>query len=203
MAERAVAVLVFGGGEGRRMGGDKPAKLLLSASLIERALTIARGFGQPIAVGVRHAGQVRTPPEVESVVDAPGLDGPLGSLAAGLRWARERDRQFLLTLPCDAPLLPDDLARRLVLEIGRRQCAVVVPQSGGRLHPACALWRVDAESRVAAYARTGRRSLTGFAAFIGGESVEWRDATPDPFFNVNTPTDLERAAAFVAQPHLE
>ena len=203
MAEGGVAVLVLAGGEGRRIGGDKPLRILAGAPLIDRALRAAHVFGAPVGVGVRNNNQVDAPRDVEKVIDSDGAAGPLASLIAGLHWARARHRALLLTLPCDAPFLPGDLARRLRAQIESANCAAAIPRTGGRRHPACAMWRTSVEDRVADYIATGGRSLNGFAAFVGGEVVDWADASPDPFFNVNTAQDLELAAAFVAQPHLE
>lgn len=197
-------MLVLAGGAGVRMGGAKPERTLGGRRLIDYALDAARGYGGPAAIGARTVAQAPHCDGFGVVVDDAGLEGPLAALAAGLRWARAQGVDFLLTLPCDAPFLPDDLAVRLRSCATRTGSQVVVPASAGRLHPACGLWRTAALEHLPDYIASGRRSLIGFAGHVGLVAEEWAaPAGRDPFFNVNTPADLAHAEAMLAQPHLE
>jgi molybdopterin-guanine dinucleotide biosynthesis protein A len=163
-------VFILAGGEGRRIGGGKPERLLGGMTLIERALRRARDWSDDVRVATGES-------------DVPGIGGPLGGVAAALELGAP-----VLTIPCDMPFLPDDLAARLV---GDRPATLAA--SGGRLHPVCALWRPEAKAGLAAYLATKRRSLTGFAEAVGYEAVEWPIDPIDPFFNVNDEADLARA----------
>jgi molybdopterin-guanine dinucleotide biosynthesis protein A len=180
-----VAILILAGGEGQRIGGDKPLRLLAGRTLLERAIDRARGWSDEVAVAVRSAAQVGEP-GVPILIDPPGLEGPIGGLASALRLGRER----VLTIPCDMPFLPDDLLVRLAAALPNHQAALAA--SGGHVHPVCGLWRTDALARVRGYAASGRRSLIGFAERIGYAGVEWPDG---PFFNVNDPDELALAEA--------
>jgi len=184
-----VAVVILAGGEGSRLGGQKPLKVLAGARLIDRALAHARRWSDLVAVAVREAGQLPGI-DAERIVDDAHIAGPLGGLIAALRFAAERNREFLLTIAADMPFLPPDLLDRLNAEIADRGCAMA--GSAGHLHPVCALWRSSALDRSDAYVESGRRSLKGFAESLGFAEVEW-SAGPDPFFNINSPADLAEA----------
>jgi len=175
-------VVILAGGEGRRIGGDKPARLLGGETLIERAVGIALGWSGDVHI----AGEPAMGLPV--IRDDPAIQGPLGGVAAALRLGRD-----VLTIPCDMPFLPDDLPARL----GDGAQAAAIAESGGRLHPVCALWRARAALGLADYVATGRRSLRGFAAAIGYEAVAWGTAPIDPFFNINDEDDLARAEALL------
>ena len=177
------AILILSGGEGRRIGGGKPLRLLGGRTLLARAVEQAGVWGDTVAVAARDAGQVGEP-GVPVLLDPPGLDGPLGGLASALRL----QSAFVLTIPCDMPFLPPDLPERLALGIGDRGAALAA--SGGHVHPVCGLWRTEALARVRDYAATGRRSLIGLAETIGYAKIEWPDAF---FFNVNSPDELAEA----------
>lgn len=178
-----LAVVILAGGEGRRIGGDKPLRRLGGRTMLERAVERARGWSDEVAIAVRKAGQVGDM-GVPVLIDPPGLEGPLGGLASALRLEREA----VLTIPCDAPFLPDDLPERLAAALAGHSAALAA--SGGRVHPVCALWRTDALAEVRGYAATGRRSLIGFAERVGYVAVEWPEGA---FFNVNSPEDLAEA----------
>lgn len=78
-----LAVLVLAGGEGKRMGGAKPERMLGGRRLIDHAIDAARRYGEQVAIGLRAADQVRAPEGIECVTDQPSIEGPLASLAAG------------------------------------------------------------------------------------------------------------------------
>jgi molybdopterin-guanine dinucleotide biosynthesis protein A len=182
--------IVLAGGESRRMGGAKPLRPFGEGTLVSHALALARGYADDVAVAVRDAGQL-SGLDAPLIVDDPAIEGPLGGLAAALAEARTRGADALLTLPCDAPRLPPDLARRLIAGLEDAPAAVVaMAASGARRHPVCALWLVSALDALPAYLATGARSLWRFAETCGVEDVEWPAEPDDPFANANTPDEL-------------
>ena len=185
-----VAVVILAGGEGRRLGGGKPLRLLGGEQLIDRAVRKARIWSATLAVAVRDAAQVRGS-KVEVIQDRWDVEGPLGGLASALQFALARDCELLLTIPADMPFLPDDLLNRFVAAIADQSC--VLSSSGGHVHPVCSLWNVSAADQLEVYAATGRRSLRGLAEAVGCAVVEWPSEPLDPFFNVNTPEHLAEA----------
>ena len=187
----ALLVAVLAGGEGRRIGGGKPQRRLGGETLLAGALRTARLWSDEVKVVVREADQAG---EAPYLLDDPAIAGPLGGLAAALRHACEHGYEAVLTLPCDAPFVPADLADRLRAAIGSR---ATVAASGGELHPVCALWPAAALDRLDSYLATGRRSLRGFADAVGFLAVEWPPEPFDPFFNINSEEDLLRAEAIL------
>jgi molybdopterin-guanine dinucleotide biosynthesis protein A len=185
-----LAIVVLAGGEGRRMGGEKARRPWGPTTLVGHAVGLARAYGGEVAVAVRDAAQVAGAVEARLLLDDPGIEGPLAGLAAARGFARATGAPRLLTLPCDAPLLPADLAARLQAALAPG-VGVAVAQSDGREHPTCALWRAGALGVLPAYLATGRRSLNGFAAAAGMTTVDWPVDGGDPFANANTLEDLQ------------
>lgn len=183
--------VVLAGGEGRRMGGVKASRVLGGRTLLERALERAKGYADEVAVAVR---EPLTAP-VQTLLDDPALPGPLAGVASALAFAAERGAPAALTVPIDAPFMPDDLAARLAAALSG---GVAVARSGGRLHPVCALWRTGLDAPLRTYAATGRGSLMGLADAVGWTAVDWPAEPLDPFLNINTPQDLARAEALLA-----
>ena len=171
-------VVILAGGEGSRIGGNKPQRLLGGVTLLERALRKARRWSDEVLVAAREGGDIR---------DDPAIEGPLGGVAAALALGGD-----VLTIPCDMPFLPDDLPEWLF-----SRASATLAASGGRLHPVCGLWKAAAREALPAYLGTGRRSLTGFAEAVGYEAVNWPVEPFDLFFNINDEADLARAEAFL------
>jgi molybdopterin-guanine dinucleotide biosynthesis protein A len=171
-------IVILAGGEGRRIGGGKPQRLLGGETLLDRALRRARSWSEEVLVAAREGGEIN---------DDPAIEGPLGGVAAALAAGGD-----MLTIACDMPFLPDDLAARL-----QSDATVTAAASGGHLHPVCALWKAKAREALPAYLATGRRSLIGFAEAAGYGAVEWPTEPFDPFFNINDEADLARAEALL------
>ncbi len=179
----APAVLILAGGEARRMGGEKPLRLLGGRSLLDRAIERAETWSDRVAVAARSVEQVGAPP-VPVLIDAPGIEGPL----AGLASAAWLDRPLVLTIPCDMPFLPQDLLLRLAAQLAGHGAALAA--SGERVHPVCGLWRTEALAEIRRYTASGRRSVMGFAEMIDCATVDWPG---EAFVNVNTPLELAAA----------
>jgi molybdenum cofactor guanylyltransferase len=190
-----LAVVVLAGGDGRRMGGSKPLRVLAGRTLIERAVEQARLWSDLVAVSVREKGQAG-PVAVPEIFDAEG-EGPIAGLAAALRFASDNGAGQLLTIACDMPVLPPNLPDRLTAALTPRRGAVLT-SSGGALHPVCALWRTSALAALPAYRASGRSSLKGFAETLGYAVGEWPVEPHDPFLNVNRPEELEAAERLLA-----
>jgi molybdopterin-guanine dinucleotide biosynthesis protein A len=94
---------ILAGGEARRFGSDKALAMLDGVTLIDRV----RAALTPQVAAVVVCGRVG------GIADRPAGIGPLGGIAAAIWQARERGMDGAVTVPCDAPGLPDDLVARL------------------------------------------------------------------------------------------
>jgi len=199
MSPERLSIVVLAGGEGRRMEGAKPMRVLGGRTLLERAMQWACSRSWDVALSVRAMDQLTPFEEAPVLLDDPAIPGPLAGVASALRFAAGRGADAVLTIPCDAPFLPDDLPERLAQSL-TAGAGVALARSDGRLHPVCALWRTGLDEALAAYAATGRGALMGLADAVGWTAADWPTNPIDPFFNINTPEDLQRAEALLLQP---
>ena len=184
-----IASVILAGGEGSRIGGDKPMRLLGGTTLLDRAIDYASGLSDKVAVAVRdqQVGEAR----VAVIRDDPTIEGPLAGLVAALGFGRDENADAVLTLPADMPFLPPDLTDRLAEELANNRAAIA--RSDGHIHPVCGLWLTAALDYVPEYLASGRRSLRGLAETVGYVAVDWPADPEDPFFNINTSADLAEA----------
>lgn len=200
MSLAGCAALVLAGGRSSRMG------------LAHKALaTLA---GQPMLGHVL----ARLRPQVDRVVLSLGDDqhgfagfglpcvhdcrpshrGPLSGLHAGLQWARgQTGLKHLLLCPCDAPFLPLDLAGRLAGAGDGTNLQLAVARYAGHLQPTFSLWPVGLAAEVAHALQDGQGGLMRLLRQLPCVPVDWPQAQPDPFFNVNAPADLDQARAWL------
>jgi molybdopterin-guanine dinucleotide biosynthesis protein A len=124
----------------------------------------------------------------------PGL-GPLGGIEAALQHYEGR-ADAVLVVPCDLPGITSK-------ELSALQCAfidslppVAVAETGdGFWHPLCAVVRADLLRDVRRCLDGGRLGVYQLWRELDAVPVHFEDARP--FFNVNTPEDLDRWLAEV------
>jgi molybdopterin-guanine dinucleotide biosynthesis protein A len=192
--------VILAGGQARRMGGADKALLRLGG-LSLAAHVRARMAPQCAALALSANGDparladLGLPVLPDRLPD--GVDphpGPLAGVLAGMDWAAAEGASALVTVPADTPFLPGDLVARLQAAAGPGGAAIAAsPDAEGRLrrHPVVALWPVALRADLRAALAGGMRKVglwadrhaPGVAAF----------ALPDPFFNINTPQDLDLA----------
>jgi len=186
--------VILAGGASRRMGGaDKALALLGGRSLITHVA--ARVAPQLSALAINAGGDPArfAATGLAVVPDAvPGGLGPLAGIHAAMLWAAGLGAARVLTVPVDCPFLPGDLAERLAAQRG-----IVLARSASGLHPTCGLWPTALAAPLAEALGGGARKLRVFAADHGATEVLFAGTDPDPFFNINAPDDLARAAAYV------
>ena len=192
----SVAGLVLAGGLARRMGGGaKALKHLAGRPLLAHVLDRIAPQCQAIVLnanGDPGAYETFGYPVLPDVVA--GFAGPLAGVLTGLEWLHQtREADWLLTVPTDAPFLPDDLVTRLLAGT-REDAEIAVARSDGRTHPVVALWHrtLLQPLRTALVAQDIRR-IDRFTAGRQTVHVDWPTAGGDPFLNINTPEELEAA----------
>ena len=85
-----------------------------------------------------------------------GFAGPLAGLHAGMLNAKN---DFVLTVPCDSPLLPENLAERLMEALIHAQADIAIAQTGAQLHPVFCLCNKSLLPELTEYLLSGERKV--------------------------------------------
>jgi molybdopterin-guanine dinucleotide biosynthesis protein A len=200
-ASHILGVILAGGSSRRMGGGDKgfadlggrPMLAHVGALILNANGDAARfrTFGVPVI------------PDLDSKAQ-----GPLAGILAAIAWAERSGRAFtaVATVTSDVPFLPLDLVSKLA---AARPNGPSVAQSADRLHPTIGLWPLSLKPAIEAALERGNLSAHAFArandaiavAFPFSESVgrESGGQCVDPFFNANTPDDLNQARALLTR----
>ncbi len=198
--------LVLAGGLARRMGGgDKARTTIGGVSILDRVL--ARLSGQCVDVIINANGDPERFADTGCTVvpdNVPDYPGPLAGILAGLDWLAEQNNgiEWLLSVPGDCPFLPDDLVERL--HIARVKIGAGVPlacaRSGEWRHPVVGLWPLALRGNLRkALVEEGLRKIEVWTARHSVAVADWPAEPIDPFLNVNTPEDAERAERIALQ----
>ncbi len=190
-----IAGIVLAGGQSRRMGGGDKGLLDLGGQPLIAHVIARLGCARAISANGDPARYARFGLTVlpDSIADWPG---PLAGVLAGMDWAAAQGIPRIVTAAADTPFFPPDLAARLA----GTQAPVAMATCGGQDHPAFAAWDVELCEDLRAALLAGTRRMRGWMDAQGAARVEFPagPAGADPFFNINTPADLETARAMLA-----
>jgi molybdopterin-guanine dinucleotide biosynthesis protein A len=195
----AITGLILAGGRGSRMGHvDKGLQLLNGLPLAAHAIARLAPQVGPLALNVnRNQAQYASfgfPlwPDL-----MPEFAGPLAGLQAGLSHCTT---PYLLSVPCDSPLLPLDLAARLstTLQSADADLALAVTDgdsddtNGGRpqRHPVFCLMKATLLPQLSDYLRDGGRKMENWMDTLASVDVHFDNRAA--FSNINTLQELQQ-----------
>ena len=188
-----ISSIILAGGRATRMGGaDKGLVQLQNKPLIQHVIqrltpqvdeiiiNANRGINQYQALGY---------PVIADEIS--GFSGPLAGFCLGLKHAKH---DFILTVPCDSPLLPLDLASRLLAALIENNADIAIATSNGDTHPVFCLCKKNLLGSLEDYLNNGGRKVSAWQKEQEYIQVDFSDCIDknghDAFINLNTLEDI-------------
>ncbi len=188
---RSITGVIVAGGRGSRLGGREKGLLEVAGRpMIEYVIATLQPQVEELLLNVNRELDRYRSFGLRIIPDpSPDYLGPLAGMAAALE---QSANDLVLTVPCDAPLLPDDLAVRLRTELERTKAGLCVPHDGERLQPSFLLLRRTLLSSIREFLAGGDRKLLLWIESQNPAIADFSDRRP-AFFNVNTEEERQRA----------
>ena len=200
--------VILAGGLARRMGGGDKSLLSIGASSRVLDQVIARLDVQVDQMVLNANGDPARFDEFGLPVVADSLDGFLGPLAgvlAGLDYAAEHGFDHIISVAADTPFFPTDLVSALDTASTHMEVPIALAATkieGGKTvrHPTFGLWPVALREDLRSALQDGLRKVVLWTDQHGTETHIFDSCEIDPFFNINTPEDLELANKMMETP---
>ena len=186
----AITGIVLAGGRGRRMGGeDKGLLPFRGQPLVSHALAALGEVAGTRLINANRNLDAYAALGFPVVPDASeNFDGPLAGLLSAMRAATT---PYVLTVPCDTPLLTGALLQRLIVRLVGTGAAMAVAADSERLHPVVMLAEIGLAEDLQAYLDAGERKVEHWIRRQRWVTVDFSD-TAGALTNINTPDDLAR-----------
>ena len=188
-AQFAITTVILAGGLGTRIGGAKGLQLLHGRTLIGWVLdAVSRQSGEVlINVNAEHDAYACFGRRI--IADqTPDWAGPLAGLQSAMHYACH---DWVASVPCDTPFLPDDLMARLSAALRTNVTEAAVAVVEGRRQPTVALYHQSVLPRLDAYLASGGRRVRDWQDTLHLSEVEFDNALA--FTNINSLDDLTQA----------
>ena len=193
--------LILAGGRGSRMGGVD--KGLQNFNGIPLALHTLMRLGPQVESVMVNANRNLSAYESFGAAVWPDASadfaGPLSGFLVGLERA---ETSYVLTVPCDTPRLPLDLAERLAQALVREDADIAMAaapetdaegQTHIRTQPVFCLMKIELSESLVKFTHAGGRKIDAWTAQHKTVVVPFDTPGDDPlaFANVNTLTELQ------------
>ncbi|NBY67499.1 MAG: molybdenum cofactor guanylyltransferase MobA [Betaproteobacteria bacterium] len=202
MNDLSMTGLILAGGRGARMGGiDKGLQNFNGTPLtLHTLMRLQMQESEPLSEIMVVANRNLSAYESFGVQVWPdSTDGFAGPLAGFLTGLERCETDLLLTVPCDSPLFPLNLAQRLLDTLMSEEADIAVAaareEDGSvRAQPVFCLMRVNLLESLVKFMQSGGRKIDAWSALHKTVLVPFDTADVDPraFFNANTLEELHR-----------
>ncbi|MGZ8271421.1 MAG: molybdenum cofactor guanylyltransferase MobA [Methylophilus sp.] len=181
---KTITAIILSGGRATRMGGlEKGLVLLQGKPLISHV--IARLTPQVDEILINANRELTSYHALNLPIlqdENPDFIGPLAGFSLGLHHCKY---DYLLTVPCDSPLLPLDLAQRLLTAMSQHHADMAVASSTGNAHPVFSLCKKSVLPSLTDFINQGGRKVSAWQKSQAYIEVDFNDCD-DAFINLNT-----------------
>lgn len=184
--------LILAGGRAQRMGGiDKGLIPFHGKALIEFAINRLKPQVSTILINANRSITKYSHYGYPVLMDeTPDFSGPLAGFSVGLKHCKT---PYLLTSPCDSPLLPFDLAQKMAAELEGNNLELVFASSkeeDGKIwsQPVFCLMKSSLQDSLDTFLSKGDLKIDRWFKELRSGTVVFEN--PQAFANVNTPEEL-------------
>jgi molybdenum cofactor guanylyltransferase len=182
-----ISAIILAGGKGRRLGGqDKGLVRYKERPLIEHVLERIKPQVDHIVINANR-NHTTYGDYGYSVISDDLLDyqGPLAGFATAMQYVTT---DYIITLPCDGPLISNDLVARLMASLHAYPDALSsIAHDGKRLQPMYALISVNLLANLQQFLASDERKVAQWYAQHPSVLTDFSDI-PHIFANINTET---------------
>jgi molybdopterin-guanine dinucleotide biosynthesis protein A len=188
----SISAIILAGGQANRMGGaGKGLVPLLNKPLVQHVIERLMPQVDEVLINANREIERYETFNLQVLKDEhANFIGPLAGFALGLKNGKH---DYILTVPCDSPLLPEDLVGRLMKALTDKDADIAVAKSAGDTHPVFCLMKKSVLPSLLEYIDQGERRVSTWQKSHQYIEVEFNDVS-EAFVNLNTFEALDALA---------
>ena len=195
MSENNVLPVILAGGKSRRFGGNKANAKLGDLTLIDHTIQkLKNRFKEILIISNEESNkEISNVFYSNDVMD--GQLGPLVGVLSSMEWIIDNSKNYkwIMTFPCDTPFFKIEIIDQMMTAQRQSSKKLFFLKSGEKRHNIFGLWSIKLLDRLEKDLNDGERKVELWANNVGVKIINMEFPNNDPFFNINTKEDLEKA----------
>ena len=186
---------VLAGGKSVRLGMDKSQVKLADKLLIDYILSEIIEEFKEILIVANNSIDFQKSNKISVIEDFKKDLGPLGGVFTAMKWIKDnnKDYQWVSTFPTDSPFFKNKILKDFFNEIHPGESKLFFIKSNNTRHNIFGLWSLELMNKLEEDLNKGERKVEVWANSVGVKVINMDFVKDDPFFNINTKEDLEKA----------
>ncbi|MDB4858979.1 molybdenum cofactor guanylyltransferase [Candidatus Pelagibacter sp.] len=187
--------VVLAGGKSLRFGEDKSQVKLNNKSLIDHILSEILTEFKELLIVSNDSIKFNKSEKISIIGDFKNNLGPLGGVLTAMKWIKDnnKDYQWISTFPTDTPFFKSQILKDFHDKINLKNGKLFFIKSNNTRHNIFGLWSIDLADKLEKDLENGDRKVEDWANKVGVNIIDMQFEKKDPFFNINTKEDLEKA----------
>jgi len=197
MNDNNILAVVLAGGQSKRFGEDKNQAKLGNLTLLEHVLAkVTKKFEKILIISNQNL-NLKMLNSITIIPDCiQGNLGPLVGVLTAMKWIKKNNKQYqwIATFPSDTPFFDTSIIEKYKSRISLNESLLYFARSNQKRHNIFGLWSVKLMDTLENdLINNNFRKVEKWADKIGVETINVKIDKFDPFFNINTKTDLKKA----------
>ena len=186
---------VLAGGKSQGFGEDKSQVKLDGKLLIDHILDEIINEFKEILIVSNNQINFKHSDKISTISDLKKDQGPLGGVLSAMKWVKEsnKDYKWISTFPVDTPFFKKEILQNFLREINSDESKLFFIKSNNTRHNIFGIWSIDLMEKLEEDLNNGERKVEVWANKVGVKVIDMEFRNEDPFFNINTKDDLEKA----------
>ena len=196
MEDNNILAVVLAGGKSKRFGEDKNHIKLGNKTLLEHVLSKISNKFEEILIVSSHNQEIKKLKNVTVIPDCFDDFGPLAGVLSSMKWVKENQKQYkwVATFPSDTPFFETSIIEEYKKRIIMNDSSLYFVKSNDKRHNIFGLWSIDLLNLLEDdLLNNNFRKVEDWANKIGVKTIDTEVKKFDPFFNINTKEDFEKA----------
>ena len=196
MEDNNILAVVLAGGKSKRFGEDKNRVKLGEKTLLEHVLSKISNKFEEILIVSSHNLEIKKSENITVIPDCFDDFGPLAGVLSSMKWIKENQKQYkwVATFPSDTPFFEISIIEEYKKRINTNDSSLYFIKSNNKRHNIFGLWSINLLNVLEDDLKNNNfRKVEDWADKIGVKTIDIAVNEFDPFFNINTKEDFEKA----------
>ena len=195
MDHNKILGVVLAGGKSQRFGEDKSQVKLHGKILIDYILSEIIDQFEEILIVTNNEIKFKFSKKISITKDLIEGVGPLGGILTAMKWIKKNNKNYkwISTFPSDTPFFTKNELQIFYKKIDIQKSKLFFIKNKQTRHNIFGLWSMDLIEKLDNDLKKGERKVEVWADTAGVEIINIEYEKKDPFFNINTKEDLEKA----------